>query len=90
MINSVHYFLENNNRVIVNTILVYMYILKRTRVTPKIEDLYSGNGFTDHVMRGDSFLESVTNLISNIFLNVQNLRGTISQTSSITKISGCS
>ena len=34
MINSVHYFLENNNRITVNTILVY--ILKRTRLAPKM------------------------------------------------------
>ena len=38
MIYSVHYFYENNNCITVNTTLVYMkaYILKRTRLTPKI------------------------------------------------------
>ena len=36
MKNSVHYFLENKNRIIVNTLLVYKYVLKRTRLTPKM------------------------------------------------------
>ena len=31
MINSVHYFLENDNR-----IAILVYILKRTRLTPKM------------------------------------------------------
>ena len=34
MIDSVHYFSENNNCITVNTILVY--ILKRTRLAPKM------------------------------------------------------
>ena len=36
MINSVHYSYENNNCITVNTTLIYTYILKRTRLTPKI------------------------------------------------------
>ena len=36
MINLIHYFLDNNNRITINTILVYMYILKRIRLTPKM------------------------------------------------------
>ena len=36
MIESVHYFYEINNRITVNTLLVYMYILTRTRLTPKM------------------------------------------------------
>ena len=40
MIDSVHFFSENNNRITVNTILVY--ILKRTRLTPKMTQLITG------------------------------------------------
>ena len=36
MIDSIHYLKENNNRINVNTVLVYMYILKPTRLTPKM------------------------------------------------------
>ena len=36
MIDSVHYFWENNNRITVSTILVCMNISKRTPLTPKM------------------------------------------------------
>ena len=36
MIDSVHYFSENNNCITINNIILLLYISKRTRLTPKM------------------------------------------------------